>query len=601
MPTLPLAIDFETKYGGDYTLRKMSTWDYIHDERFDAYLVSAYNDEFSWVGHPKSFDWTKIKGQVLLAHNANFDGLVLKRLRDLGIVPVDCVEEAMYCTADLTAYLRCMRDLKTAAKYLLGIEVDKSMRGAMAGKSAEDAAEAGLTQALDDYALEDARLCYLLWKNFGDKWPENEREYSRRLREAGWRGLPVALPAAQEALADLELQAFELQKSIPWVADDKPPLSPHALRAEGRKVGIPVPASLAKTDAAAAAWFEEYGDKYPWVRAVRDYRSLNAHLSKVKGLVQGVRNDGTFPPQVKYFGAHSGRTSAGSGDATGGKFNPLNMPRKAMFGVDLRRFIEAPKKQALVIADFEQIEAVLLLWAAGDTEGLNRVRETGSPYVAYAIQAGWCPPGSTKATIDPDLYLFAKVSVLLLGYQGGAAKFKHAAKVVYGVDMTMERAVELVTQFRATNPKIVNYWKDQDIWLKVSANHGDPTHEVALHSGRDLVYFEPHFVTNPKSGYSEVEGKVFRGSSPSKLYGGILTENAIQATARDVLRDARNAVERAGHNVILDVYDELVCMVPESEAEDRAKDITRLMTTSSPWAEGCPLGASFKISKQYCK
>ncbi len=81
----------------------------------------------------------------------------------------------------------------------------------------------------------------------------------------------------------------------------------------------------------------------------------------------------------------------------------------------------------------------------------------------------------------------------------------------------------------------------------------------------------------------------------------ILVHNCTQATARDVLRDARNAVERAGHDVILDVYDELVVLAPEDEAADRAKDISRLMTTSSPWAEGCPLGVEYQISKFYKK
>ena len=67
------------------------------------------------------------------------------------------------------------------------------------------------------------------------------------------------------------------------------------------------------------------------------------------------------------------------------------------------------------------------------------------------------------------------------------------------------------------------------------------------------------------------------------------------------MRDGRNAVVAAGHNAIMEIYDELVVCVREDEAEDIAKEIQHLMVSSSPWAEGCPLGAEYSISKFYLK
>ncbi len=52
-------------------------------------------------------------------------------------------------------------------------------------------------------------------------------------------------------------------------------------------------------------------------------------------------------------------------------------------------------------------------------------------------------------------------------------------------------------------------------------------------------------------------GSFFR----THTYGGKLTENAIQATARQILWPAAAAVEAAGYPVVLTVYDEIVAEV----------------------------------------
>ena len=78
------AIDFETYYDKDYSLTNMSPWDYVHDRRFDAYLVSVHGENLDYVGPPGEFDWKKLAGADIVAHNIAFDGLVLRRLIELG-------------------------------------------------------------------------------------------------------------------------------------------------------------------------------------------------------------------------------------------------------------------------------------------------------------------------------------------------------------------------------------------------------------------------------------------------------------------------------------------------------------------------------------
>jgi len=92
-----------------------------------------------------------------------------------------------------------------------------------------------------------------------------------------------------------------------------------------------------------------------------------------------------------------------------------------------------------------------------------------------------------------------------------------------------------------------------------------------------------------------------RGGNLRKVYGGLLTENEIQATARDVLVDAMVALDKAGFTYLLSVYDEIIVEVPENEAEDAAREVDALMVGSSPWAEGCLLETEYEISDHYKK
>ena len=84
------AVDFETFYDtkSNYTLSAMTPYEYVHDDRFDAYLVAvAYSDgRPTFVGNPKKYDWSLLDDAQLLAHNATFDGMVLRRLEELGVV-----------------------------------------------------------------------------------------------------------------------------------------------------------------------------------------------------------------------------------------------------------------------------------------------------------------------------------------------------------------------------------------------------------------------------------------------------------------------------------------------------------------------------------
>lgn len=182
-----------------------------------------------------------------------------------------------------------------------------------------------------------------------------------------------------------------------------------------------------------------------------------------------------------------------------------------------------------------------------------------------------------------------------LGYGAGAPKFQAFTKLTTGLELTDAQALSAVTDYRRKNAGVVNFWRGHQEALAYSARRKDATHEVELKSGRILTYWEPRLVGK------EIEVYQTRGNYKTRVYGGKLTENEVQASCRDILCDAWLACADAGFLPVLNVHDELVFEVPEDEAPQIVPEIRRLMTTCSPWAEGLPLGVDITVSKFYTK
>lgn len=600
------ALDFETYYDSQYGLKEMSAARYCSDPRFNAYCVSfAREDGRRFVGNPREFDWGLVRGCECFMHNASFDGLVLRRLQQDGIAPRD-LNLTMYCTADMAAYFGSFRNLQAAAQNFLGKILQKDTRDKMKGKTLENCGPE-LREELLRYAQQDADTTLELGLKLFPQWPEVEREASRIGREKGWRGLPLDVEYLGYCKRHLDDLVHQYLVDIPWYPAEKP-LSISAAQAEARRVGIDFPASLDKRDVAANLWFETYKDKYPWVRALREYRSANTLLTRITTLWEG-RNNGWFPFDLLYFGAGTtGRWSGGGvvlrrrfakGDEEkAGKFNPQNMPRDTMFGVNLRYCFKAPDGMAFFIKDYSQIECRLLLWRAGDTAMLDMIKSGVHPYKAYAILNLGAPKDLAKGT---PLYQLGKACVLGGGYQAGGSAFRRAARALAQLELTEEDAVEKIRQYRAANPKIVAYWARHQQYLNYSANAKDPTHEVELASGRVLRYFKPHSMGLNDWGRPQIGVEYTMGEEPDKIYGGLLTENEIQATARDVLRDGWVALDKASFDVPLTVHDEYVGLGPIVGAKDYSAAMDAVLAKSSPWAEGCPLAVDTVISEHYEK
>ena len=82
--------------------------------------------------------------------------------------------------------------------------------------------------------------------------------------------------------------------------------------------------------------------------------------------------------------------------------------------------------------------------------------------------------------------------------------------------------------------------------------------------------------------------------------GPLIVHNCVQATARDVLREAMFALDEQGYQVIAHVHDE--CIVTEPTTSGRTyEDMAKTMCPDIPWAKGLPLEAAGYDGDYYFK
>ena len=584
-----IAIDFESYYDKECSVRILGLLGYFSHPEFDAYRVSAVGDDgTNFVGCPKEdFDWSIIEGNLILSHNAQFDETLYLYGVDQGWwKKFDYAD--WVCTADLAAYCGLPRSLKGATTTLYNLEVDKSTRDNMSGKRWEDMTKE-FQDEVDEYALKDSELCLKLWQDLEGDWPQQERDISLANRRCVQRGIPIDTELLKQSLITINEKLFKAENSIPWI-DDKPILSRKAFNEECKKEGLVPPASLALTDEDANKWIKEHEGKYEWISAVRNYRRINSLKRKLESFEYATMGDQRYYGGILYHGAHIGRFSG-----SGGNLNLQNLHRGEMFGVNLRSLISPKKGKKLVVVDLSQIEVRTLCWLAEDQASLEEIKQSDDIYEAFAIRFDkWDKSKGVLKDEDPSLRHLVKTMVLGCGYSVSAKKFALIS------NMDEEEAVKAVHLYRTKMKRVVSLWNKLQRQLHVAYSLGTDF-VVDLPSGRSLNYGV--IQTQLQFGRRNYMAMIAKGIKkiPVKLYGGLLTENASQALARDIFSDIIIRLEKRGMGIIFHVHDEVVVEVDENEAEGTLELIIQEMRTPPEWIPDIPLDAEGKILDKYEK
>lgn len=582
------ALDFESYYDKECSIKTLGPLGYFSHPDFDAYLMSVVGDDgYEWVGNPKEFDWSMLKGHRVLSHNASFDETLYLFGVKLGWWGSVEVAEWL-CTADMVAFCGLPRSLKNSTAELFNLEVSKETRDSMRGKQ-WDSMDKEFKKEVCEYALKDSVLCLQLWEALKDKWPKGEQEVSTVNRRCVQRGLPIDTKLLKKQKEILTQRLFDAENSIPWIGN-APPLSRKAFNEECRKLNLEPPASLALSSEEANEWIKKHGKEHIWIGAVRDFRRINGIKRKLESFDYATLSDGRFYGGCMYFGAHTGRFSG-----SGGNLNLQNLPRGDMFGANLRHLIAPKKGRKLVVADLSQIEVRTLCWLAQDFPALEEIRVATDIYEVFARRFGvWDGGDGTFGKEEPDLRHRVKTMVLGCGYGVGAKRFASIA------DMTVEQATHRVNTYRTSMTKVVALWNFLNRRIHVCYSQLLPF-SFTLPSGREMQYGSVKVAL--LNGRRQHMVMVTRGAKkiPMKVWGGLLAENLSQALARDIFAHIMTRLHNKGHEIILHVHDEVVIECDEEKAEEVLKEVLTVMSDPPPWIPNIPLAAEGKILNKYEK
>jgi DNA polymerase len=119
---------------------------------------------------------------------------------------------------------------------------------------------------------------------------------------------------------------------------------------------------------------------------------------------------------------------------------------------------------------------------------------------------------------------------------------------------------------------------------------------MQLPVGRTIVYHHPRVDAEGKLTFMAVNSltnKYVREAT----WGGKLVENAVQATARDLMVAGMFGLLRAGYRILFTVHDELVVESKTGSCEEVKEIVCRVPT----WAKGCPINAECESAERYKK
>lgn len=301
----------------------------------------------------------------------------------------------------------------------------------------------------------------------------------------------------------------------------------------------------------------------------------------------------------------------------------------------LRGLFSAPPGYDLICSDYAAIEAVVLAFMAGEEWRMEVFRTHGKIYEAGASQITGIPfddmmrHKQETGQHHPTRKKIGKVSELASGYQGWIGAWKNFGAGDFMDDDEIKKAI---LSWRAASPSIVEFWggqwrKDPDRWNFTPELYGvegaaisavmypgvafqfrQVTYQVKnnvlyckLPSGRLLNYHRPKLLqdTNPLDqevltlsyeGWNSDYKKGPVGWTSLYTYGGKLTENIIQAVARDILAHAMLSLDKSGYEIVLHVHDEIVAQVLEGLGS--IEQFEKVMATMPEWCKDWPIRAA---------
>lgn len=596
-----VTIDFETYYDKEYSLSKMTTESYVRDSRFEVIGVGVkVNDgpvDFysgsNVSGFLNSLDYTN---KAILCHNTAFDGAILSWL--FGIKPKLWLDTMSMARPYHGTTIGC--SLKALAKHYGLPEKGDEVINAISKRRSDFTAQAMAAYA--DYCVNDIEITYKLFRKLRKLVPASElrlidltiRMFTEPRFELDRAVLETHLDSVQQAKAKL------LNKLSPNGDHEKlkQVLMSNDIFADVlRKLGVDPPMKISQRTEKPA---------YAFAKTDKEFQALLEHSSTavqnlaaarigVKSTLEETRTEsflaierrGPLPIMLNYWGAHTGRFSGGD------KINLQNLPRKGA----LRRAMKAPKGYVVVASDLSQIEARMLAYVAEQNDLVQSFANGDDVYSVFASEVY----GRKITKADEKERFLGKTAILGLGYSMSAAKFIESVRILSKGKITIdeETATNVVSVYRRKNHKVTKFWRlcEHALAQMALGNSGQmgpylryEKNRIYMPNGVPLVYHGLYASTSSFY-YDTRKGR-------ESIYGGKLTENIIQGLARQVIAEMMVKTSER-YRPALQVHDEIVYLVPETEAAEAVEYIKTAMSTPPHWADGLPVSCEVGVGPSY--
>ncbi len=619
-----VTIDFETYYDKEYSLSKITTEQYVRSPEFEVIGVGVKVNDYptDWYSgdNPerflKSLDY---RDKAILCHNTAFDGAILSWR--FGIKPKLWLD-----TLSMARPLHQMTvggSLKALATYYgLGVKGDEVIMAL--GKRRADFSPDEMARYAS-YCVNDVDLTYALFNKLKVGFPVSEmlvidqtlRMYTEPVieldRELLEKHLGEVIAKKRTLISDMGITDAS-EEAIKKVLMSNAIFAKYLVN-----LGVEPPTKVSlrtgketfafgKTDKGFTDLLEHPDERVQVAVAARLGVKSTIEETRTLNLI-GVSERGALPIMLNYYGAHTGRFSGGD------KLNLQNLPARG--NNTIRRALKAPAGQVLVACDSSQIEARMVAWVAEQQDLLEAFAQKRDVYSEFASEVY----GRTITKADKVERFVGKTCILGLGYGMGAEKFRRTLEIGQGgvsVKITIQEAERIVRLYRQKNFKIVQ------LWNKCGQSLNGIINRVSGEIARGIIYDEQgirlpnklyirypalrangtnfEYIADARQYRKAVQDRVVSGQvadlSWTKIYGGKVTENLIQALARIVVAEQMAKIGQHYH-VAFQVHDEIIITAPEAEATNAQQLLEAVMSTAPRWCPDLPVACESGVATNY--
>lgn len=456
-------------------------------------------------------------------------------------------------------------------------------------------------------------------------------------QEINDRGVMIDLPLVEAAARFDEEFKAELLQEAKTISGLENPNSPAQLKDYISKVTGMTVASLNKKNLDELDGQLKYWPKAQKILALRREMGKTSN-KKYAAMLKCVCNDGRIHGLLQFCGA------ARTGRWAGRLVQVQNLPQNHLESLDDARylvrqgdltefemnyanvtyvlselirtaFIAAPG-HTFHVCDFSAIECRVIAWLAGEQWVLDVFRQGGDIYCATASQMFNKPV--EKHGQNAELRQKGKIATLALGYGGGVSALEAMGGKRLGLTESEEK--EIVNLWRNSNPKIVKMWATIEKAAITALKTGKtvPVHRgieigkrwgmltITLPSGRVICYPRANVGIEYGDGWRgdheiiEYEGlnQTTKKWGNVRTYGGKLTENIVQAIARDILGIVILRAMQQHLNVVFHIHDEIIV---EATPDQTLADVEALFSTPIDWCADLPLKGAGYTTPYYLK